>query len=50
MAGSLDSWLAVDKWARALRITGIVLAAAAVYFAVLGICGLRPRHFRSARG
>ena len=50
MGGSLDSWLAADKWARALRITEIVLAAAALYFAVLGLCGLRPRHFRPARG
>ena len=50
MQGSLDSWMALDKWARALRITVIVLAAAAVYFAVLGLCGLRPRHFRPARG
>jgi putative peptidoglycan lipid II flippase len=49
LQGSLDSWMAMDKWARALRITEIVLAAAAVYFAVLGLCGLRPRHFRPAR-
>ena len=50
MAGGLESWLAADKWARALRLTEVVLAAAAAYFAVLALCGLRPRHFRSARG
>jgi putative peptidoglycan lipid II flippase len=49
LEGSLDSWLAADKWQRALRIAWVVLAAAAVYFAVLGLCGLRPRHFRPAR-
>lgn len=49
MGGSLDSWMALDKWARALRITEIVLAAATLYFAVLGLCGLRPRHFRPVR-
>ncbi len=49
MEGSLDSWMAADKWARALRITEVVLAAAAAYFLVLGLCGLRPRHFRPAQ-
>ncbi len=48
-AGGLELWLMADKWARAVRITWVVLAGGAVYFAVLGLCGLRPRHFRPAR-
>jgi putative peptidoglycan lipid II flippase len=48
LAGGLDSWLAADKWARALRMAEVVAAAAAVYFGVLWLCGLRPRHFRPA--
>jgi putative peptidoglycan lipid II flippase len=42
----LAGWIAADKWTRALRIAGVVTAAAAVYFGVLAACGLRPRHFR----
>lgn len=49
LAGGLDGWLAASTWTRAWRITEVVLAGAAAYFAVLGLCGLRPRHFRSAR-
>jgi putative peptidoglycan lipid II flippase len=48
-AGGLELWLAADKWARVVRIAWVVLAGGAVYFAVLGLCGLRPRHFRPAR-
>lgn len=49
LAGDLHSWIAADKWLRALRISGVVAASAAAYFAVLAACGLRPRHFRPAR-
>jgi putative peptidoglycan lipid II flippase len=49
LAGSLDGWMAQDKWTRALRLSGIVAAAVVAYFGVLGACGLRPRHFRSVR-
>ncbi|MDE0856209.1 MAG: murein biosynthesis integral membrane protein MurJ, partial [Nevskia sp.] len=49
LAGGLDGWLAAGTWVRAWRITAVVLAGAAAYFAVLGLCGLRPRHFRPAR-
>lgn len=45
----LAGWIAADKWTRALRVAGVVTAAGLVYFAVLGACGLRPRHFRPAR-
>ena len=50
LAGGLQGWLDLDKWSRALRLAGIVAAAALAYFGVLAACGLRPRHFRSARG
>jgi putative peptidoglycan lipid II flippase len=49
LGGDLHSWIAADKWLRALRIAAVVAAAAAAYFAVLAACGLRPRHFRPAR-
>ena len=49
LGGGLEGWIAADKWVRALRLAGVVLAAGTVYFAVLGICGLRPLHFRPRR-
>jgi putative peptidoglycan lipid II flippase len=49
MGGGLDTWLADDKWVRAWRLAQSVLSGAAVYFAVLWLCGLRPRHFRSVQ-
>ena len=43
--GSLESWLAGGALARALRLTLVVAAGAASYFAVLGLMGVRPRDF-----
>ncbi|MBL6750118.1 MAG: murein biosynthesis integral membrane protein MurJ [Nevskia sp.] len=45
-AGGLQRWLAATSFERAYRITAIVCAAAAVYFAALWVLGLRPAHFR----
>ncbi|MFA5939428.1 MAG: murein biosynthesis integral membrane protein MurJ [Sinimarinibacterium sp.] len=45
-AGSLDAWLAMAGHERALRVTATVAGAAALYFACLGIVGMRPAHFR----
>jgi putative peptidoglycan lipid II flippase len=50
LAGDLNGWLAAGKWLRAERMALVVAVAAVVYFGVLGLCGLRPRHFRPARG
>jgi putative peptidoglycan lipid II flippase len=50
MAGDLGSWLVLNKWLRAARMAEVITAAVLVYFGVLALCGLRPRHFRPARG
>jgi putative peptidoglycan lipid II flippase len=47
LAGGLGQWLAAGSWTRAWRITGIVCAGAAAYFAALWLLGMRPRDFRS---
>jgi putative peptidoglycan lipid II flippase len=46
LAGPLESWLASGLQDRVLRLLGAIAVAVAAYFAVLGLCGLRPRHFR----
>jgi putative peptidoglycan lipid II flippase len=43
--GSTESWLVGGTGARALRLTLVVAAGAACYFAVLALVGMRPRHF-----
>jgi putative peptidoglycan lipid II flippase len=43
--GSLESWLHGGALARTLRLTLIVAAGAASYFAVLALLGMRPRDF-----
>lgn len=48
LAGSLDSWLHADSIARVIRMAKIVGLGAAVYFAVLWLCGMRLSHFRHA--
>lgn len=45
-AGPLAGWLAASAEVRALRTLLIVAAGVVVYFGVLALCGLRPRHFR----
>ena len=44
----LPLWLALSGWGRVLSLLGWILAAALVYFLVLYLSGMRPRHFRSA--
>jgi len=43
--GRAASWLEGSVWLRAGRLTGIVLAGAAVYFVALWLCGIRPAQF-----
>jgi putative peptidoglycan lipid II flippase len=43
--GSAASWLEGSTWLRVARLMGIVLAGAAVYFAVLWACGIRLVQF-----
>jgi putative peptidoglycan lipid II flippase len=50
MAGDLASWLATPPLQRALHLAGCIVAAAALYFAVLYVTGVRLRHMRSAAG
>jgi putative peptidoglycan lipid II flippase len=50
MAGDLQSWLATPPLQRALHLALCILAAAAVYFAMLFVTGVRLRHMRSGGG
>ncbi len=50
MAGDLASWLATPPLQRALHLAGCIVAAAALYFVVLYVSGVRLRHMRSAAG
>jgi putative peptidoglycan lipid II flippase len=50
MLGDLQGWLAAGTLMRVQRVAAIVMAAVAVYFGMLWLCGLRPRHFREATG
>ena len=43
-SGNLSNWLTIGTWERALLLTGWIVAGVLVYFASLGIFGLRPHH------
>ncbi|MBI3222321.1 MAG: murein biosynthesis integral membrane protein MurJ [Nitrosomonadales bacterium] len=43
--GSEQSWLGSSGWARIARLTLLVSAGVAVYFAVLAVLGFRPKDF-----
>ena len=45
-AGRDAAWLAMGGGERILRLSGIVFAGLAAYFATLGLLGFRPRDFR----
>lgn len=48
LTGDLPAWIAADAPLRALNLLVLIAIAAGAYFAVLALCGLRPRHFRHA--
>jgi putative peptidoglycan lipid II flippase len=48
--GTQDSWLTGSAWARAARLTWVVLAGALSYFAALWLAGLRPSQFVKRAG
>jgi putative peptidoglycan lipid II flippase len=48
MGGDISGWLAASPWERAARLAMCILAAAATYFAVLFVSGMRLRHMRNA--
>jgi putative peptidoglycan lipid II flippase len=43
--GTMESWLAGSVWPRVARLSTIVAGGAAVYFAVLWLCGMRVAQF-----
>ena len=43
--GKEASWFEIPAGARAIKLTLVVIAGAAAYFASLGLMGFRPRHF-----
>lgn len=49
LAGPLARWLAWDAATRAWHLAVTVLAGAMVYFGILAVCGLRPRHITALR-
>jgi putative peptidoglycan lipid II flippase len=50
MTGSLESWMAQSAWERGGRLALCIVAAAATYFAMLFVVGLRMRHVRNVAG
>jgi putative peptidoglycan lipid II flippase len=43
----LDWWVSANRLDRVLHLAGLILAAAAVYFLVLGLAGVRPRQLKA---
>jgi putative peptidoglycan lipid II flippase len=50
ISGSLDSWMVLSAWERGGRLALCIVAAAATYFALLFVVGLRMRHVRNVAG
>lgn len=46
LGGDIDSWLAASAARRILWLGGLVAGGAALYFAVLWLCGIRAHQFR----
>ncbi len=49
-AGPADAWLSGSVFWRVMRLTGVVVLGAAVYFAALALMGFRPRDFQKRVG
>ena len=50
LSPALDWWIGADRLDRVLWLSGLIVAAAGVYFAVLSLVGIRPRHLRTGGG
>jgi putative peptidoglycan lipid II flippase len=50
LGADLQTWLAQSAWERAGRLALCIAAAAAAYFAVLFLSGMRMRHMRNVAG
>ena len=48
LAGPMSAWIDAGLFDRAQRLAVVIAAGLLVYFAVLGLSGLRPRHLRRA--
>ncbi len=48
LAGPLLDWYALETWARALRLAGVIGAGVAVYALMLALLGIRPQSLRIA--
>ncbi|HBS42814.1 MAG TPA: hypothetical protein DEA26_09050 [Oceanospirillales bacterium] len=46
LMGAPSGWLEMDLWARVGQLSLIVAAGILVYFFILALMGLRPRHLR----
>jgi len=49
LAGHSQQWLRWTAWDRITQMTVVVLAGVSVYFLILVLVGLRPRHLRGAQ-
>ncbi len=44
--GGLEEWVLAERWDRVLKLAGLILAGALVYFACLFSVGVRLKHFK----
>lgn len=47
-SGEISAWYTIGNWGRIGLLSLLILLAIVVYFLVLFVTGIRPRHFRSA--
>ncbi len=45
--GATETWLTLDTWARIWRLLGWICVGGLAYLFLLGLFGVRPRHFRN---
>ena len=50
LSPALDWWVGADRLDRVLWLAGLIVAAAGMYFALLWLVGIRPRHLRAGGG
>ncbi|MDX2164923.1 MAG: murein biosynthesis integral membrane protein MurJ [Gammaproteobacteria bacterium] len=48
--GQLDTWLAYSTSERVLHLGYLIITSIVIYLCILGMCGLRLRHFSMRRG
>ncbi len=50
LGGDLEGWMVLSPWERAARLALCIAAAAATYFGMLLLAGMRMRHVRNVAG